>query len=378
MNTNESEIELIDLLNVIWKRKWLIILPTALFALAAGIISFLIPPKWEVDTIIHPGKFFVETEQGQFEKVLLTEPRQIARQINQNSFDSLIASELNLNLIDFPKLTAENLRDTNLIRIVIRDHDVALAKSILRKLFDHIQKQLDVKINVEVKAIDSKINTIELKIKGKELDIQSLEIEKAKTRQQILSAENKLKISEQKVMNISEEMKSVKKRIEDIEDQQRKSLEGKKEGIEAISLLLYSNEVQQNLRYYNTLEENLTGERVTQENLRLTIREAHEEIRQFNTDAEKLKNEIEESKNQISLLTDKKARIDYAQLIKEPTASLHPISPRKKVNVFIACILGLFMFTVFAFFLEYIEKQKAERKQKLSSVDRPNGETNGT
>ena len=368
MNTNESEIELIDLLNVIWKRKWLIILPTALFALAAGIISFLIPPKWEVDTIIHPGKFFVETEQGQFEKVLLTEPRQIARQINQNSFDSLIASELNLNLIDFPKLTAENLRDTNLIRIVIRDHDVALAKSILRKLFDHIQKQLDVKINVEVKAIDSKINTIELKIKGKELDIQSLEIEKAKTRQQILSAENKLKISEQKVMNISEEMKSVKKRIEDIEDQQRKSLEGKKEGIEAISLLLYSNEVQQNLRYYNTLEENLTGERVTQENLRLTIREAHEEIRQFNTDAEKLKNEIEESKNQISLLTDKKARIDYAQLIKEPTSSLHPVSPKKMVNILIACILGLFVFTILAFFLEYLEKQKLGINEKSEPI----------
>ena len=61
---------------------------------------------------------------------------------------------------------------------------------------------------------------------------------------------------------------------------------------------------------------------------------------------------------------DKKLRIDYAQLVKEPTASLYPVSPRKKVNVAIAGILGLFMFTVLAFFLEYIEKQKYEKLEK--------------
>ncbi|MGB7294568.1 MAG: Wzz/FepE/Etk N-terminal domain-containing protein, partial [Candidatus Aminicenantales bacterium] len=312
MDTSENEIELIDLLNVIWKRKWLIIIPAFFLAVAAGIVSFLIPPKWEVDAILQPSKFFVQTEQGQFEEVFVADPRQIAGQINQKSYDSLIASELNIDERKFPKLSAENLRDTKLVRVVIRDTDVARAKSVLHKLFDYLKIQLDKKIEVEAKAINSKITTYERNIKEKELDIQSKEIEKSRTKQQISSAENKLKISEQRAINIAEEMKSVKKRTEEIEKQQRESLEGKKEGMEAISLLLYSNEVQQNLRYYNTLEENLSGEKITQENLGLTIKEGQEEIKQLNTDIEKLKNVMEEDKNQINLLNDKKARIDYA------------------------------------------------------------------
>jgi capsular polysaccharide biosynthesis protein len=372
MDAYENEIQLIDILNVIWKRKWLIIIPAFFLAVAAGIVSFLIPPKWEVDAILQPSKFFVQTEQGQFEEVFVADPRQIAGQINQNSFNSLIASELNLNLRQFPKISAQNLRDTKLVRVIIRDKDVARAKSILQKLFDILRTQLDKKINVEVKAIDSKITTNEREIKNKELNIQSKEIEKSKTKQQILSAENKLKISEQRFSSITEEMKSVKKRTEEIEKQQRESLEGKKEGMEAISLLLYSNEVQQNLRYYNTLEERLSAEEITQENLRLAIKEGQEEIRQFNTDIEKLKNEMEESKNQISLLNDKKARIDYAQLVKEPTSSLYPVSPRKKRNVLIAGMLGAFAFTMLAFLLEYVEKQRITNNKKLEVTKEKN------
>jgi capsular polysaccharide biosynthesis protein len=167
-------------------------------------------------------------------------------------------------------------------------------------------------------------------------------------------------------------MKSVKKRTEEIEKQQRESLEGKKEGMEAISLLLYSNEVQQNLRYYNTLEERSSEEKITQENLGLTIKEGQEEIRQLNTDIEKLKNEMEEDKNQINLLNEKKARIDYAQLIKEPTSSLYPISPRKKMNVLSAGMLGVFVFTILAFFLEYVERQRITNNKKLEVTKEKN------
>ena len=53
MDDYENEIELMDYLNVIWKRKWLIIIPTFFLPLATGIFSFLTPPKWGVDAVIH-------------------------------------------------------------------------------------------------------------------------------------------------------------------------------------------------------------------------------------------------------------------------------------------------------------------------------------
>jgi len=420
MDAYEDEIELMDYLNVIWKRKWLIIGPTFLLAAIAGIVSFLIPPKWEIDAIIQPSKFFVQTEQGQFVEVVVVDPKQIAGQINQETYNRLIAAELNLDLRKFPELKSENLRDTKLVRVSVREHDVDNGKAILSSLFNHLKRDLDRKIDVEMKSIDTDIfskenlikeneigikeieNQIDLRklrikdkeneiktreneikkrnndIKLKELDAQSKAIDKERIKKEIEANENKLKISEERVQNIMEEMKAVKARIDEIDEQLKRALAEKKQGGDAVGLLLYSNEVQQNLRYYNTLDEKLSTEKVTQENLRLNIRDKQEQLRQIDTqiqqinaqkdsiaaeidnimtqiaiiktEIEKIKNEIESLRNDIAkiqntitnlqseirLLEDKKARIDYAQLIKEPTASIYPVSPGNGLNVVIA------------------------------------------
>jgi uncharacterized protein involved in exopolysaccharide biosynthesis len=403
MKPYENEVELFDILNVIWTRKWLIIVPTFIFVLLATVISMLLPPKWEIDAIIQPSKFFIQTEQGQFEEVLVVEPKQIAGQINQESYNNLIAAELNLDVNRFPKLRAENLRETNLVRVVLKDNDISRGKSILKSLFEHLKKELDRKIEVEIKGIDTLIigkqnsirdldNEIKIKqneikkknneIKLKDLSIQSREIEKDRIRQEIETDQNKLKISEDRIGSIMEEMKSVKGRIDDLDQQLRKVIAEKKEGSEAVSLLLYSNEVQQNLHYYNTLDEKLSVEKVTQENLRLNIKENLGKIRQIDNqinqiitekeiirteidtivnDKEKIKNGISSLQSEIKLLGDKKQRIDYAQLVKQPTSSLHPVSPQKKLYVTIAGILGLAFFSMLAFFYEYLEKKKTNK-----------------
>jgi len=68
--------------------------------------------------------------------------------------------------------------------------------------------------------------------------------------------------------------------------------------------------------------------------------------------------EEEDMNFEIDNLNERKGRLDYAQLIKEPTSSLYPVNPKKKLNVLIAGILGLIIFTMLAFFLESLEKQK--------------------
>jgi len=72
--------------------------------------------------------------------------------------------------------------------------------------------------------------------------------------------------------------------------------------------------------------------------------------------------EEEDMNFEIDNLNERKGRLDYAQLIKEPTSSLYPVSPKKKLNVLIASILGLMAFTMLAFFLESLEKHKAKIK----------------
>ncbi len=109
MDEHKNEIELIDFLNVLWKRKWIIIAPTFLFVIAVGIISFLSPPKWEVDAIIVPSKFLIKTGGGQFKEALVVEPKLIAGQINQAVYNNIIAAELNMDIRKIPRLKAENL-----------------------------------------------------------------------------------------------------------------------------------------------------------------------------------------------------------------------------------------------------------------------------
>ena len=374
MEEYEDEIELMDYLNVIWKKKWLIILPTLFCVIIVGIISFRLPHIWEVDAIIQPSKFFIQTEAGTFSEVVVVSPKQIAGQINQQSYSPLIAAELNLDIRTFPTLKAENLRDTNLVRVSVREKDTEKAKLILSSLFNHLKTDMDRKIDVEIKGIDTRIETQENSIKQNELtikdklnEIKLKEIEKNMKSQEILSAVNKVKISEDRGKSILNELKTVKERINEIEKQQKNAFADKKEGAEALGLLLYSNEIQNNLRYYNTLDEKLSSEKIIQENLDLQIKVGKEEIRKLDNQIEKVKTEIdkiknmtENIKNEINLLNEKKGRIDYAQLIKEPTSSLSPVSPRKKLNVLIAGILSLMIFTILAFFLEYIRKNKAK------------------
>jgi len=333
MDEYEDEFVLMDYLNVIWKRKWLIIIPTLFLVIAVGIISFLLPPKWEIDAIIVPSKFLVQTEAGQFNEIVVVDPKQIVGQINEATYDNLIATELDLDIRKFPKLKAENLRDTNLVRVSTKENDIEKAKLILFSLFNHLKRQLDEKVDIEIKGIDS--------------DIKSQEIEKLRIKGEIKGNKNKLNIVKQRKKDIEKELNDISKRIETLDKEQRLSLkrENRSES-ESLAMLLYSNEIQQSLRYFNTLNELLSNKKIEEENINLGIE-----------NKEKIINQLE---NKIDNLNEKKGRIDYTQLIKEPTSSLYPVSPKKKLNVLIAGILGLMAFTMLAFFLESLEKQKAK------------------
>ena len=307
MDEYEKEIELMDYLNVLWKRKWLIIIPTFVLLVAVGVYSFFLPQVWEVDAIIQPSKYIIQTGGGTYSEIIIVDPKQIAGQINEEYYNNLIAAELNLDIREFPKLKAENLRDTKLLKISTKVNDVEKAKLILYSLFKHLKRDLDKKIDVEMKGIEEEIKAYK----------------------------NKLNIIKQRKKEIEKEMSDIRKRIESLEKEQRLSLkkENRSES-ESLAMLLYSNEIQQSLEYHNTLNELLSEKKIEEENINL----------------------------EIGNLNERKGRIDYTQLIKEPTSSFSPVSPKKKRNVLIAGILGLMIFTMLAFSLDYLEKQKAKSK----------------
>jgi capsular polysaccharide biosynthesis protein len=111
-------------------------------------------------------------------------------------------------------------------------------------------------------------------------------------------------------------------------------------------MLLYSTTIQQSLMYNNTLNELLNRKKNEEENINIEIENKEETIKQL--------------ENEIDNLNERKGRIDFAQLIKEPTSSVSPVSPNKTLNVLIAFIFSLMIFTMLAFLLEFLEKQRAK------------------
>jgi len=319
---------LIDYLNALWKRKWLIILPTICLVIVVAIISILMPPVWEVEMILQPAKFFSQTPGGQFIDVLITDPRQIATEINQKSYNFSIAKKLKLDIQKFPKLRAEYLKDTKLVKIAINEKDVEKAKVILQSLFLILKENLDKKIFIEINNIDTEIRKNEL-----EIDLLTKEI---------VILQNKLNILEQREREILAEMKAARERISRIEKEQLDALKGG--GKEALGQLLYSNEIQQNFQYINTLNELISDKKIEREDL--------DQKRKENEQA------IEVLRNSDNNLKERKGKFDYTQVIKEATPSIFPVSPKKRLNVLLAGILGLMIFSLVALFLDYLGKQK--------------------
>jgi len=199
MDEYEDEFALMDYLNLLWKGKWLIVIPTLFLIIAVGIISFLLPKKWEIDAIIVPSKFLVQTEGGRFEEIVIVDPKQIEGQINEATYNNLIATELNLDIRKFPKLKAENSRDTKLVRIFMKEEDIEKAKLILYSLFNHIKRDLDKKIGVEIKGLDTQVASKENSIKQNEISIKDHNNQIALKNLQIKDKENEIKTKENEI-----------------------------------------------------------------------------------------------------------------------------------------------------------------------------------
>lgn len=382
----EEGIELMDILRVFWKRRFLIIIGVFICTIAAGITSFIIKPVYEISALVRPGKIVYQDQSGRFEEISIQSPEELANNISEETYNSLVARDLKIPLKELPKIEAEKIKDTFLVRIFTEDHDIERGKGVLNSVIKFLRKDIDEKVDAEMKMIDSRIEIKENEIKSLnisieekrneikeiELQIQSKEIQKTTLKGEIETTKNKIKICEERMKEILNEMKVVKERTDRLEEEMRKALREVTDDKSAIPMLLYSNEIQNNLRYHNILEERLGSEKVNFENLNLAVHSKEQEIEQLNTDIaqirtkiegvkndiEKIKVEIEGKKIEINSLKEQKRRIEWTTVVKPPTPSVHPVFPKKKLNVALSFILSFMIFSFLAFFLEYIEKHR--------------------
>ncbi len=332
MRRLEDQPGLADYLSALWKRKWLIMAATIGLMVIVAIISLLTPPVWESDMIIQPAKFLNQTQAGQFIDVLMVDPRQLATAVNQRAYHHQIAKDLNVEPQNLPILLAEFLKDTRLVKVIARSKKPDKAVAVLQKLFLHLQEDLDKKIHIEVDTIDTDIKKNELHIDflGKEIGI----------------LDNKLKILEQREREMLAEKKAASERISRLEKEQGEAL---RTGTgDVLGQLVYSNVIQQNYQYINSLDDTISDKKIKSEDY---VRQKRENEQSINILSNSIKN-----------LVEQKGKYEYTLMIKEPTPPVFPVSPKKKQNVLLAGVLGVMIFSLVALVQDSLQKEKAGEK----------------
>lgn len=315
---------LINYLGIIYKRRKHILIPTILVVIATGIISFLLPPQWEVDCVIFIKQVLPSSKINNPGKFSLMNPAQIAKEINAGYYNYKISKDLNIPFERLPKVEAQNIKNTPLVRISLQAYNVNLAEVILSKIIYLIKEDANNKVSSEIGKIESNIKKL------------NIDIEKIEDRIRLLR--KKYKIIEKREEELKEEINKIEEIIKDSKTGNKFKKPSKNN---SITEMLEYDEIQAQL---NSLKESLISNNITKEEIYYNI--------------EKYKKDIQKINVQIEELNNKKKEYNCIQIVKEPTPSLYPVSPKRGLNILISIILSAMGFTMLAFFLEHIERVK--------------------
>jgi len=334
IQTEYEEIDLMDYVKVILKRKWLILVIFFGAAIAAGIFSFLMPKVYKIDTSLEVG--IIERATGATSEQLIESPTQLVEKIKGDVYGIFVREKLQIPEEKYPKIKVENPKDTRLISLAIESAEPPKAQNILEETNNLILAEHQEKIKTKKELIEQDIKTTEEKIKLVESDIEK---------------------TKNKTQPIDEDIKRIENKINNAEEE-KSNLEAKVEALERV--LVYEQTPGTQFALFDT-KEKLANKKQEIEDLYLTINLLRRSKEDLDVQVNSLKTNIESLNAQINSLRASLDEIKPTQVVKSPTVSASPIKPRPLLNIVIAAILGLFIGVFLAFFQEWWEKSLPSR-----------------
>jgi len=160
----------------------------------------------------------------------------------------------------------------------------------------------------------------------------------------VQSYKRNVKNIEKRIEELTSEIELIKKNTTNLIKERNKLLSNNPKEDNILSALLYSNTIQQNLQLSNHYQDERNNYKQNKE----------KELQKI----EKSENEIAKKLNRKKNLQFKKDSIQNIQILQSATSSPYPIKPKKKLNVMLSLMVGLFLMLILAFFLEYLGKNR--------------------
>jgi len=330
----EDEIELIDILRVIWKWKYLIIAGTVAFGLIATIISFNMTKIYSIDMVLRPG-ILSFGEQGK--NIYIDSPDNIKALIDSGTFNNDILNYLNeIKMGNIPKKLKIKItipKNSDTIKVEYETDDIKQGMAIQNRLSKLILDIYSTKVKYFKNECDMKLNSLKSEVES--------------IKKTIPSYKRNVKNIEKRIDELTSESESIKNNTTNLIKERNKLLSNSPKENNVLSALLYSNTIQQNLELSNNYQNEINEYKLKKE----------EELQEI----EKTENEIEKKLSEIINLQFKKDNIQNIQFLQPATSSQYPIKPKKMLIIALAEVSGLLLMLFLAFFLEFVSRYKQRK-----------------
>lgn len=328
-----DEVELIDYLHVLCRRKILILLGTLLCVIMGGVAGLVAPKVYRLNTILEIGT--IEKDGGKpfpIEKAAV-----LVEKIKGGIYDEAVRNKLNLKEKEYPKILVKNPKNTSLVEIRIDSSRKEVARDILRNMEELILKDHRDRIGIERYKLKNRIREIENK--------------------SLLLSSQKEGIKEEMAL-VRKNREQLKKQIKDVTGRlldlrrEKSKLDRRANPNNTLSLLLFNSEIQENRRYLNGLQDKLNVD-LAKKAIDLTnnLNRKERDIKALALEKDQLRAQLEAFRE--------------TRVVKKATIPEDPVSPQIKLDILLAGVAGFFFFIFLAFFLEYLKSVK-EREGNLA------------
>jgi len=328
---SEDEIELIDIVRVIWKWKYFILTGTIVCALIAAVICYNMTKVYSISMVLRPG---ISKLGDNGNDVYIDSLKNIKSLIDSGIFNKDILNYLHdTSKEKVPKklifkVTIPEKSNTLSVKydtantnqgLVIQDRLVKLLLEKYSKRVQYFRYEYDLKLNL----LKNETTTYEAAIRSHKRNIKNVE---------------------KRIDELAHEIELAKTNTVDLVGERRKLLSKSLNENNIISTLVYTNTIQQNLQLLNNYQNEINNYK--------------QKIEDELQDIEQLKNKIADNSIEKNSLQTKINSIENIKLIQAPTKSSYPIKPKTLLIVTLATIIGLFLTICYSFFSEYIITHK--------------------
>jgi uncharacterized protein involved in exopolysaccharide biosynthesis len=366
----EDEIDLAELVGVLWRRRWFMLVVIIFFVGLAVTYCFITTQRYEIVAQIRPGVTGFNEKENPIRDWA---PNDIEAWFSSGVYLDTVAGLLGDNA-SIPKINAGSGRQANLVTVSLYWPDSEQGKQILGSVIDALASTGSKGVKRQL-AVSRR--QIEAAIHETESELEHIPIERGRFDDQIAREKNKIQVINTKLEAIKRDKTQtegvigrLRGQIDSINQNTAELMKLRQQMVagesDKFALLMYSNIIQQNITYITGLEQRIAVLEKELNGYRVKETEKSDEIRSTQIEIKDLqvKREQELSMKEANLqkkmqtLDAKLEALLPVEVVKSPFSSLRTVKPAKAKIVAIAFVLGCFMAVVMAFLREFWIKNR--------------------